>query len=72
MNTPGSARHELDEHTTVAEYGTHLRLSAGFLDFLRGLGERGAIDEALSAFRKHVETAPLADRASGSRRAPPH
>ena len=51
--------YELDEHTTVAEYGTHIRVRGAFLDFIRGLGERGTINEALTAFRRHVDTAPL-------------
>ena len=44
----------LDEKTTIAEYGARVIAKDGFLDFVRGLGERGGIAEALSALRIHV------------------
>ena len=44
----------LDEKTTIAEYGTHVVARDGFLNFLRGIGERGGVAEALTAIRKHV------------------
>jgi hypothetical protein len=46
--------YELDEKTTIAEYGTRVVARDGFLNFLRGLGERGGVAEALTAIRKHV------------------
>ena len=46
--------YELDEKTTIAEYGTRVVAKDGFLNFLRGLGERGGVAEALTAIRKHV------------------
>lgn len=46
--------YELDEKTTIAEYGTRVVAKAGFLDFFRGLGERGGIADALTALRIHV------------------
>ena len=49
----------LDEHTTIAEYGTRVVARDGFLNFVRGLGERGGVAEALSAIRKHVAAAKL-------------
>ncbi len=50
--------YELDEHTTLAEYGTHIVARGAILNFFRSLGERGAIDEALTAFRKHIDGSP--------------
>lgn len=44
----------LDEKTTIAEYGTRVVARDGFLELLRGLGERGGVAEALTAIRKHV------------------
>lgn len=44
----------LDEKTTIAEYGTRVVARDGFLNFLRGIGERGGVAEALSAIRSHV------------------
>lgn len=44
----------LDEKTTIAEYGTHVVARDGFLNFLRSIGERGGVAEALTAIRKHV------------------
>ncbi len=51
--------YELDEKTTIAEYGTRIVARGALLNFLRSLGERGAIGDALEAFRKHVHTAKL-------------
>ena len=50
--------YELDENTTLAEYGTHIVARGALLNFFRSLGERGAIGEALGAFRKHIDTSP--------------
>lgn len=44
----------LDEKTTIAEYGTRVVARDGFLNLLRGLGERGGVVDALTATRKHV------------------
>lgn len=44
----------LDEKTTIAEYGTHVVARDGFLEFLRGIGERGGVAESLAAIRRHV------------------
>lgn len=49
--------YELDASTTVAEYGTHVAAKGSGLNFLRGLGERGGVEEALTAVRKHVDAA---------------
>lgn len=46
----------LDEKTTIAEYGTRVVARDGFLNFLRSIGERGGVAEALTAIRKHVAT----------------
>lgn len=46
----------LDEKTTIAEYGTRVIAKDGFLDFIRGLGERGGVAEALTSLRRHVHT----------------
>jgi len=46
--------YELDEKTTIAEYGTRVVARDGFLNFLRSLGERGGVADALTAMRKHV------------------
>lgn len=54
--------YELDEKTTIAEYGTRVVAKDGFLNFLRGIGERGGVAEALTAIRKHVSQATLAQR----------
>lgn len=48
----------LDPHTTIAEYGTQLRLRGTFLEFLRTLGQRGVVDDALKAFRRYADAAP--------------
>lgn len=60
----GLAKHDgyfqlyaLDENTTIADYGTRVATQDKFLDFLRGLGERGGIEDALTALRRHVHTA---------------
>lgn len=47
--------YELDEKTTIAEYGTHIVARGAILNFFRSLGERGAIADALSAVRTHVD-----------------
>lgn len=49
--------YELDEHTTVAEYGTRIVVRGAFINFLRSLGEKGGVRDALTAFRKHVDAA---------------
>ncbi len=49
--------YELDDHTTIAEYGTRVVARSGLIDFLRGLGERGGVADALKATRQHVATA---------------
>jgi hypothetical protein len=49
--------YELDEKTTVGEYGTRLVVRGSFINFLRSLGEKGGVRDALTAFRKHVDTA---------------
>jgi hypothetical protein len=49
--------YELDSKTTIAEYGTHIVARGAFLNFLRSLGEKGAILDALGAFKKHIDTA---------------
>jgi hypothetical protein len=49
--------YELDAKTTVAEYGTRIVVRGAFLNFLRSLGERGGVADALTAFRKHINTA---------------
>ena len=46
--------YELDEHTTIAKYGMKVVARDGFLNFLRGLGERGGVAEAITAMREHV------------------
>lgn len=48
--------YELDAKTTIAEYGTRVVAKGGFINFLRGLGERGGVSEALTAVRRHVHT----------------
>lgn len=50
--------YELDDKTTIAEYGTRIVARGAILNFFRSLGERGAIADALTAFRKHINTAP--------------
>jgi hypothetical protein len=47
--------YELDEKTTIAEYGTHIVARGAIINFFRGLGERGAIADALAAVRHHVD-----------------
>jgi hypothetical protein len=51
--------YELDEKTTVGEYGTRLVVRGSFINFLRSLGERGGVRDALTAFRRHVNAAKL-------------
>lgn len=47
----------LDEKTTIGEFGTHVAAESGFINFLRGLGERGGVAEALTSVRRHVHRA---------------
>jgi hypothetical protein len=47
----------LDDKTTIAEYGIRVVARDGFLNFLRSLGERGGVAEALTATRTHVAKA---------------
>jgi hypothetical protein len=47
----------LDDKTTIAEYGIRVVAKDGFLNFLRSLGERGGVAEALAATRTHVAKA---------------
>jgi hypothetical protein len=49
----------LDETTTIAEYGTRVQFKDGFVNFIRGLGERGGVADALVATRKHVHAAKV-------------
>lgn len=51
--------YELDEKTTVGEYGTRIVVRGAFINFLRSLGERGGVKDALTAFRRHVNAAKL-------------
>lgn len=51
--------YELDEKTTLAEYGTRLVVKGAFINFLRSIGERGGVRDALTAFREHVDAAKL-------------
>ncbi|MBL8920145.1 MAG: hypothetical protein JNJ54_14865 [Myxococcaceae bacterium] len=51
--------YELDEKTTVGEYGTRIVVRGSFINFLRSLGERGGVKDALTAFRRHVNAAKL-------------
>lgn len=51
--------YELDENTTIAEYGTRLVVRGAFINFLRSLGEKGGIRDSLIAFRKHIDAAKL-------------
>jgi uncharacterized protein YndB with AHSA1/START domain len=44
----------LDERTTIAEYGTRVIAKDGFVEMIRGLGEKGGIADALAALRRHV------------------
>lgn len=47
----------LDERTTIAEYGTRVVAKDGFVEMIRGLGEKGGIADALAALRRHVHMA---------------
>ena len=58
----------LDDGTTLAEYGTRVVARDGFLNFLRGLGERGGVEEALRAIRRHVHTTAPTSRLAVSNR----
>lgn len=49
----------LDERTTVAEYGTRVVAKGALLNFLRGLGERGGVAEAMGTMRKYVAATKL-------------
>lgn len=49
----------LDESTTIAEYGTRVQLKDGFINFLRSLGEKGGVRDALDATRAHVKKAKV-------------
>jgi hypothetical protein len=49
--------YELDERTTLAEFGTHIRATGPVLDLFRSLGERNTVVEMLTAFRRHVDSA---------------
>lgn len=49
--------YELDSRTTIAEYGTRIVAKGAIINFLRSLGERGGIADALKAFRRHINTA---------------
>ncbi len=52
----------LDERTTIAEYGTRVIAKDGFVELIRGMGEKGGIADALQALRRHVHTAASASR----------
>lgn len=77
-STPGSLSaqsgyfqlYALDERTTIAEYGTRVQLKDGFINFLRSLGEKGGVRDALDATRAHVKKAKV-DGASGAMQASP-
>lgn len=60
----------LDESTTIAEYGTRVQLKDGFINFLRSLGEKGGVRDALDATRAHVKKTKV-DGASGTLQASP-
>lgn len=51
--------YELDEKTTLAEYGTRIVVRGSFINFLRGLGEKGGVRDALTAFRRHINASKL-------------
>lgn len=46
----------LDEKTTIAEYGIRVQAKDGFIELLRGIGERGGVADALTAIRRHVHS----------------
>jgi uncharacterized protein YndB with AHSA1/START domain len=48
--------YELDDKTTIAEYGTRVVAKDGFVEMIRGLGEKGGIQDALTALRRHVHS----------------
>jgi hypothetical protein len=52
--------YEVDDQHSLAQYDTRLVSKGALLEFLRGLGERGAVKDSLNAVRKHVESAPVA------------
>lgn len=49
--------YELDSNTTIAELSARVAVKDKFVSFVRGLGQRGEVSEALTAFRKYVATA---------------
>jgi hypothetical protein len=49
--------YELDDGTTVGEYGTRVRARDGLVNLVRTLGQRGAVTETLTALRRHVHSA---------------
>jgi hypothetical protein len=49
--------YQLDEHTTVGEYATRIVTRGAVLNFLRSLGERGAVKDSLVALKKYTESA---------------
>lgn len=51
--------YELDDKTTIAEYGTRLVVRGSFINFLRSLGEKGGVKDALTAFRRHINASKL-------------
>ena len=48
--------YELDDKTTIGEYGTHVASDSDFINFVRSLGERGGIADALVSLRRFVHT----------------
>lgn len=61
----------LDEKTTVAEYGTQVQLKDGFLNFLRSIGEKGGVRDAVQAQRAFVKKAKVVSDAAGTLQAAP-
>ena len=49
----------LDDKTTIVEYGTRVVARSAIINFVRGLGERGGVAEALGTLRKHVAASKL-------------
>lgn len=49
--------YRLDDKHTIGEYGTRIVVRGALLNFLRSLGERGGVRDALTAFRQHVDAA---------------
>jgi hypothetical protein len=50
---------EVDERTTLIEYGTHLTATGFIVNLLQQLGQRGGVRDALTAFRKHLNSATV-------------